>query len=305
MIREANYYAEGDGSDVVTAAHVKKAIDERFYRSSLVQERVRELITRDTVMIDVDGAQTGQVNGLAVISQGDVAFGKPSRITVTVGIGSGGLIDIEREVKLGGAIHSKGVLILSGYMSQTYAQDKPITLSARIAFEQSYNGVDGDSASSTELYAILSALSGKPIKQGIAVTGSVNQKGEIQAIGGVNQKIEGFFAICQAKGLTGEQGVLIPQSNVKNLMLKEEIVEATRNGQFHIWPVRTIDEGIEVLTGVPAGRRLDDGSFEEGTIHALVDERLRSLSETLQQFGKNNNASDDEESEPAETSPTE
>lgn len=281
VIREANFYASQDDSEYVTAGHVERAIDERFYRSSLLAERVSELIERNTIMIDVDGAVPGQVNGLAVLGLGDISFGKPSRITVSVGAGRGGLIDIEREVKLGGAIHSKGVLILSGYLTGQYAQDSPISLSARIAFEQSYSGVDGDSASSTELYAILSAISEQPVKQGIAVTGSVNQKGEVQAIGGVNQKIEGFFAICQAKGLTREQGVLIPQSNMKNLMLKEEVVEAVRQGEFHIWAVKTIDEGIEVLTGVPAGTRQEGGAFPQGTIHYLVQKRLSELSEAL------------------------
>lgn len=281
VIREANFYASQDDSEYVTAGHVERAIDERFYRSSLLAERVSELIERNTIMIDVDGAVPGQVNGLAVLGLGDISFGKPSRITVSVGAGRGGLIDIEREVKLGGAIHSKGVLILSGYLTGQYAQDSPISLSARIAFEQSYSGVDGDSASSTELYAILSAISEQPVKQGIAVTGSVNQKGEVQAIGGVNQKIEGFFAICQAKGLTREQGVLIPQSNMKNLMLKEEVVQAVRQGEFHIWAVKTIDEGIEVLTGVPAGTRQEGGAFPQGTIHYLVQKRLSELSEAL------------------------
>jgi len=196
------------------------------------------------------------------------------------------LIDIEREAKLGGPIHTKGVMILSGYLMDKYAQDKPLSLSARLVFEQNYSGVEGDSASSTELYAILSALSGLPIQQGIAVTGSVNQKGEVQAIGGVNEKIEGFFAICEAKGLTGKQGVIIPESNVINLMLKEVVVEAVRDGKFHIWPAKSIDEGIEVLTGVKAGERLPDNRFDENTVNGLVDKRLRGLAETLATFGK-------------------
>ena len=296
VIREANYYAVQEDSKLVTGEHVMKAIDERFYRSSLLPEKVREMIERGTIMIDLDGAKVGQVNGLAVLGLGDISFGKPSRITISIGIGSAGILDIEREIKLGGPIHSKGVMILSGYMAGQYAQDKPLSLSARIVFEQSYSGVDGDSASSTELYAILSALSGKPIKQSIAVTGSVNQRGEVQAIGGVNQKIEGFFEVCKAKGLSGEQGVLIPESNVKDLMLKEEVVGAVEEGKFHIWSVRTVDEGIEVLTGVPAGERKEDGAFEEGTIHYLVNERLLELSETLQKFGKD----DEEEGEKSE-----
>ena len=195
-------------------------------------------------------------------------------------------MDIEREAKLGGPIHTKGVMILSGYLAEKYAQDKPLSLSARLVFEQSYSGVEGDSASSTELYALLSSLSGLPIKQGIAVTGSVNQKGEVQAIGGANEKIEGFFETCKAKGVTGEQGVLIPESNVQNLMLKEEVVEAVREGKFHIWSVTTIDEGIEILTGVKAGVRTEEGTFEEGSVNDRVDKRLRELAEKMRDFGK-------------------
>jgi predicted ATP-dependent protease len=213
-------------------------------------------------------------------------FGQPSRITASVALGQEGLIDIEREAKLGGPIHTKGVMILSGFLAERYAQDKPLSLSARLVFEQSYAGVEGDSASSTELYALLSSLSGLPVKQSIAVTGSVNQKGQTQPIGGVNHKIEGFFEVCRAQGLTGEQGVLIPQANVRNLMLKEEVVDAVRDGQFHVWPVSTIDEGIEILTGVPAGTRSDDGTYQEGTVNFLVDQRLRELAETMQDFGK-------------------
>ena len=215
-----------------------------------------------------------------------MSFGRPSRITASIGLGQAGLIDIEREAKLGGPLHTKGVMILSGYLTDKYAQDKPLSLSARLVFEQSYSGVDGDSASSTELYALLSSLSGLSIKQGFAVTGSVNQKGEVQAIGGVNEKIEGFFETCKAKGLTGQQGVLIPQSNVQNLMLKEEVVEAVREGKFHIWTVKTIDEGIEILTGVKAGAKTEDGTFEEGSVNDLADRRLRELAEMMRDFGK-------------------
>jgi predicted ATP-dependent protease len=221
-----------------------------------------------------------------VIDLGDIAFGHPSRITASVGVGREGLIDIEREAKLGGPTHTKGVLILAGYLMDKYAQDKPLGLSARLVFEQSYSGVEGDSASSTELYAILSELSGLPIKQGIAVTGSVNQRGEVQAIGGVNEKIEGFFEVCRVKGLTGTQGVLIPAANEQNLMLKEEVVEAVREGKFHIWAVKTIDEGIVILTGVKAGLRKEDRTFEEGTVNARVDRRLSELAQTLAKFGK-------------------
>ena len=286
IIREAGFYATQENSPYVTAAHVQKAIEEKFYRSNLIQERVNEMIERGTIMIDAVGEEVGQVNGLSVSSLGDIAFGRPSRITASIGLGREGLIDIEREAKLGGPIHTKGVMILSGYLVEKYAQDKPLSLSARLVFEQSYSGVEGDSASSTELYALLSSLSGLPIKQGIAVTGSINQKGEVQAIGGVNEKIEGFFETCRAKGLTGEQGVLIPESNVQNLMLKEEVVEAVKEDKFHIWSVKTADEGIEILTGVEAGVRREDGTFEEDSVNDRVDRRLRELAEMMRDFGK-------------------
>lgn len=286
VIREASYYASSENAPFISMTHVRQAIDERFNRSSLIQERIKEMILRDEIKIDVEGKKCGQVNGLSVIQMGDVEFGQPSRITVSIGLGREGLIDIEREAKLGGPTHTKGVLILSGYLTDKYAQDKPLSLAARLVFEQSYSGVDGDSASSTELYALLSALSGLAIQQGIANTGSVNQKGEVQAIGGVNEKIEGFFAVCQAKGLTGSQGVIIPESNVCNLMLKEGVVQAVKEGKFHIWPVKSIDEGIEILTGVAAGERLPDGRYEENTVNGLVDNRLNELAERLASFGK-------------------
>jgi lon-related putative ATP-dependent protease len=285
-IREASYYAGQEKTTYVTAAHVRQAIEARYYRSSLIAEKSRELIAQNTIMIDVEGARVGQVNGLSVIDLGDIAFGRPSRITVSITVGEEGLIDIEREAMLGGPFHTKGVLILAGFLAERYAQDKPLSLSARLVFEQSYSGVDGDSASSTELYALLSGLSGLPLKQSIAVTGSVNQKGEVQAIGGVNEKIEGFFEICQAKGLTGEQGVLIPASNVRNLMLKETVVEAVRAGKFRIWPVTTIDEGIEILTGIKAGQRQAGGSFEPDSVNDRVDKRLRELAETMKAFSQ-------------------
>jgi len=286
LIRESNFWAGRAGSDRVCTEHVEKAIEEKIYRSSLVQERIQEMIKRGTLLIDATAEAVGQVNGLAVMQIGDYAFGRPSRITASVGMGRGGIVDIEREAKMGGKIHTKGVLILSGYLVRQYAQDKPLSLSARLVFEQSYEGVDGDSASSTELYAILSALSGLPVKQGIAVTGSVDQQGQVQAIGGVNEKVEGFFEVCREVGLTGEQGVMIPRANVKNLMLKEEVVEAVREGRFHIWPVGTVDEGIEILTGVPAGSRGQDGFFPEDSVHGRVDARLRELAERLAEFGR-------------------
>jgi len=286
IIREASYYTTQENVPLVSDVHIKKAIEERFYRSNLIVERFQEMIQRGTILIDVTGAKVGQVNGLSVVDMGDISFGQPSRITASIALGREGLMDIEREARMGGPIHTKGVLILSGYLAEKFAQDKPLSVTARLVFEQSYGGVEGDSASSTELYALLSSLSDLPIKQGIAVTGSVNQKGEVQAIGGVNDKIEGFFEVCKAKGLTGEQGVMIPETNVPNLMLKDAVVDAVRQGQFHVWPVRSIDEGIELLTGVAAGARQEDGSFPEGTVSSQVDRRLRELAEALVEFGE-------------------
>ena len=269
IIREANFYSEQENSEFITGDHVKKAIEEKVYRSKLIQEKIQEMIKRGFFLIDTVDQKVGQVNGLSVMGMGDFAFGNPSRVTVSVGLGREGVIDIEREAKMGGPIHTKGVLILSGFIHDKYAKDKPLSLSARLVFEQNYEGIEGDSASSTELYCILSALSGLPVKQNLAVTGSVNQKGEVQAIGGVNEKIEGFFEVCKLKGLTGEQGVMIPESNVQNLMLKEEVVEAVKAGKFNIYSVKTIDEGIEVLTGKKAGQRREDGTFEEGSVKRL------------------------------------
>jgi lon-related putative ATP-dependent protease len=286
IIREANFWALQDGEAQVRASHVNKALEAKIYRSNLLEERLQEMIERGTVLIDIAGKTVGQVNGLSVLSLGDYFFGKPSRITASAGPGREGVIDIEREVELGGPIHSKGVLILNGYLAQQFAHDKPLTLSARLVFEQSYEGVEGDSASSTELYALLSALSGLPIKQGIAVTGSVNQQGEVQAIGGVNEKIEGFFAVCKAKGLTGEQGVIIPHSNMANLMLREEVVEAVAAKKFFIWAVNTINDGIEILTGVAAGERGADGKFLQGSVNHRVEQRLHEFGERMKEAGK-------------------
>jgi predicted ATP-dependent protease len=242
------------------------------------------MITEGTLMVDVEGAVVGQVNGLSVYDLGIFSFGRPSRITAKTFLGRRGVINIERESQLSGRIHDKGVLILSGYLGWNYAQDKPLSLSASICFEQSYSGVEGDSASSTELYAILSSLADLAIRQGIAVTGSVNQKGEVQPIGGVNQKVEGFFDVCKAKGLTGEQGVMIPHQNVRNLMLRDDVVKAVHEGQFHIYEVKTIDEGIEILTGVPAGERRTDGTYPESTVNYRADKRLRELAEGLKGY---------------------
>jgi len=263
---------------------VKRTLEEIVYRSNLIQEKIQEYIKRGVFLIETEGAKVGQVNGLSVIDIGDFAFGRPSKVTASIGVGRDGIIDIEREASMGGPIHTKGVMILGGYLSNKYAQDKPLSLAARLVFEQSYEGIEGDSASSTELYALLSALSGLPIKQSLAVTGSVNQKGEVQAIGGVNEKIEGFFEVCKAKGLSGGQGVMIPSSNIQNLMLKDEVVEAAKAGKFWIYPISSIDEGIEVLTGVSAGDHKPDGNYEEGTVNQLVDKRLREMAEKLKEY---------------------
>ena len=284
IIRESNYYADQDNSEFITGTQVKKAIEEKIYRSKLIQEKIQEMITRGFFLIDTVEQKVGQVNGLSVMGLGDFAFGMPSRVTASIGLGREGVMDIEREAKMGGPIHTKGVLILSGYLNDKYARDKPLGLSARLVFEQNYEGVEGDSASSTELYSILSALSGLPIKQNLAVTGSVNQKGEVQAIGGVNEKIEGFFEVCKAKGFTGIQGVMIPDSNVQNLMLKEEVVDAVKAGQFKVYSVKTIDEGIEVLTGTKAGERRADGTYEEGTVNYLVVKQLREMADKLRDY---------------------
>jgi len=284
LIEEAEYWARQDGAELVSDQHVEKAVEERRFRHNLPDERIKEMIRRGTIMIDIDGEVVGQVNGLSVYSLGDVTFGKPSRITCKTFLGRGGVVNIERESQLSGRIHDKGVLILSGYMGWKYAQENPLSLSASLCFEQSYEGVDGDSASSAELYALLSSLSGISIKQNIAVTGSVNQKGEIQPIGGINQKIEGFFQVCQAEGLNGEQGVMMPRQNLANLMLRQEVVDAVNEGKFHIYAVGTIDEGIEVLTGADTGEKREDGSYPEGSINFRVDQQLKEMAARLRRF---------------------
>ncbi len=284
LVEEAEYWSRKEGSDIVYDRHVEKAVESKLYRHNLPDERIRELITRGIIMIDTDGAVAGQVNGLSVYTLGDISFGKPSRITCQTFLGRSGVINIERESELSGPIHNKGVLILGGYMGWKYAQNRPLSLSASLCFEQSYEGVEGDSASSTELYALLSSLSEVPIKQGIAVTGSVNQRGEIQPIGGINQKIEGYFQVCKYAGLNGTQGVLMPQKNLKNLMLRQEVVDAVKAGKFHIYAVGTIDEGISILTGVDAGERKADGAYPEGTINYLVDRKLEEMATKLRYF---------------------
>lgn len=274
LLTQADYFARRAKADQVQPEHVQQAIDAALQRSGRIRERVQEAILRDTLLIDTAGERVGQINGLSVLGLGGVMFGRPSRITARVRPGSGRVLDIEREVELGGPLHSKGVLILSSFLAARYATAEPLSLSASLVFEQSYSGVDGDSASSAELYALLSALAEAPIRQSLAVTGSVNQFGEVQAIGGVNEKIEGFFDICNARGLSGEQGVLIPASNVQHLMLRADVRDAVAAGQFHIYAVRTIDEGIELLTGLPAGVADAEGNYPDGSINGLVSDRL-------------------------------
>jgi lon-related putative ATP-dependent protease len=284
LLTEASFWAGKAGHECVTAADVDQAVAKKEYRANLAEERVHEMIAEGTLMIDTAGARVGQVNGLSIVDLGGHAFGLPARVTAQVALGRGNVQSIEREIKLSGPIHAKGVLILSGYLAATYAQEWPLALGATLTFEQSYDEVEGDSASSTELYALLSALAGLPLTQEVAVTGSVNQHGEVQAVGGVTRKVEGFFAVCQARGLSGTQGVLIPAANVQHLMLSDEVVAAVRDGRFHLWAVRTIDAGIALLTGRPAGERGPDGHYPEGSVHRLVEERLRTYAGHLRSY---------------------
>lgn len=288
LIQEAAFWALRAGHALVTGGDVCRAIEEQRHRSSQYEERMQEMIADGTIMVDVTGEEVGQINGLAVLDLGDYAFGRPSRITARTFQGRSGVINIEREAKMSGRTHDKGVLILSGFLGGRFAQDKPLSLSASITFEQSYEGVDGDSASSTELYALMSSLAELPIRQGIAVTGSVNQLGEIQPVGGVTHKVEGFFDTCTAAagGLTGDQGVIIPASNAANLMLRDDVVEAVDAGRFHVWTVRTVDEGIELLTGVPAGERGADGAYPPDSVNGRVDRKLYDLADKLNKFGQ-------------------
>lgn len=284
LLREADYWAGQAGNTVVSEDDLQRAIDAQIARADRLRGRLQEEIQRDILLIDTQGEKVGQVNGLSVITLGNFSFGHPSRITARVRLGKGEVIDIEREVELGGPLHSKGVLILAGYLGGRYAPHRPLSLSASLVFEQSYSGIEGDSASSAELYALLSALAEAPIKQALAVTGSVNQHGQIQAIGGVNEKIEGFFDVCRARGLTGEQGVLIPAANLKHLMLRQDVVEAAAAGRFSIYPVKTIDEGIELLTGIAAGEREESGRFPEDSINGRVEARLVAFADQVRAF---------------------
>jgi lon-related putative ATP-dependent protease len=292
LLREADYWAQERQSDVVAFEDVEKAIDASIYRSDRIRERIQEQILRDILLIDTEGERVGQVNGLSLLALGEFSFGRPNRISAQVRLGKGEVVDIEREVELGGPIHSKGVFILSAFLGARYSHERPLSLSASLVFEQSYAGVEGDSASSAELYALLSAVSGLPIRQTLAVTGSVNQHGEVQAIGGVNEKVEGFFDLCNARGLTGEQGVLIPASNVKHLMLRDDVVEAVKEGMFSIYPIHTIDEGIEILTGTPAGEPDLEGEYPPDSVNGRVQTRLREMAANRRRFDSGTESTD-------------
>jgi len=279
LLRESDYWAASAGNKVISAGDVQRSIDARIERSDRICRRYREQIMRGTLLVSTTGERSGQVNGLSMAQLGEFSFGMPHRITARIRLGAGKVVDIEREVALGGPIHSKGVLILSGFIAGRYVPARPLSLAASLVFEQSYGSVEGDSASSAELYALLSALSDTPLRQSLAVTGSVNQHGDVQAIGGVNEKVEGFFDVCRERGLTGAQGVLVPASNVSHLMLRRDVVEAIEAGTFHVYPVATVDEGIEILTGVPAGERDMSGRFPAGTINFMVERRLSEFAE--------------------------
>jgi len=284
IVSESAYWADRAGAEIVMAGHVEEAIERKEYRSRLVEDKLQVLIEQGLIVIDVDRSVVGQANGLSVYDMGDYSFARPSRLTARVSVGKGRIIDIQRESEMGGRIHSKGIMILAGYLGGKYGSTKPIAMQATLAFEQVYEEVEGDSASSTELYALLSALSGVPVRQGIAVTGSVDQFGRIQPVGGVNRKIEGFYEVCGALGLTGEQGVVIPRSNVRHLMLRAQVVDAVREGRFNVWAVETVDQGIEILTGVPAGEELPQGNYPEGCVHYLVAKRVAEFAEAAKEF---------------------
>lgn len=284
ILAEAATWAEVEGAELVGASHVKKAVAGQRRRSAKADEDLFEMYADGTLMVDTDGWTVGQVNGLAVLDMGDIAFGKPSRITAATYMGKSGIVDIEREVETGGETHSKGVLILSGFIGNRFAQDIPLSLTASICFEQLYSGVEGDSASTAELYAILSSLADLPVYQGYAVTGSVNQHGMIQPIGGATFKVEGFFELCRHRGLNGRQGVILPHQNVRNLVLNDDVVDAVRKGLFHIWPIRTVDEGISILTGVPAGMKDADGKWPEDSVNGRVNAKLRKYAEVVARY---------------------
>jgi lon-related putative ATP-dependent protease len=281
LLRESNYWALKSGGSVVSGDHVEKAIDEKVYRTNRIEEKIQELIMEGTLIIDSEGAKVGQVNGLAVLDMGDYSFGKPSRITASTYAGKSGVINIERETKMSGRIHEKAILIITHYLGSNYASKKSVSFTASITFEQLYDMVEGDSATCAELYAILSSLSGIPLKQNIAITGSMDQNGDVQPIGGVNEKIEGFYELCKMRGLDGSHGVIIPKKNVVHLMLKKDVVEAVKAGNFKIYPIEKVEEGIEVLTDKPFGRMQEDGTFPEGSINYFVMKRLEEITESF------------------------
>jgi lon-related putative ATP-dependent protease len=285
-LKEANYWARSNTHDVIFGSDVEKAIQEKTYRVDLPEERMQEFIDEGMLFIETEGAVVGQMNGLSLYGVGDHAFGRPSRITATVSLGKEGVVAIDREAQLAGNIHNKGVLILAGYLKSRFAQDKPLTLSASLTFEQSYGMVEGDSASMAELVTLVSALADVPLAQNLAMTGSMSQRGEAQPIGGVNWKVEGFYKVCKARGLDGKQGVIIPKANVQDLMLKKEVVDAVQDGKFHIWAVAHADEALELLTGMPAGQRRPDGTFEPDTVNAKVDQKLRQMMELARELMK-------------------
>ncbi|MFO7623180.1 MAG: AAA family ATPase [Anaerolineales bacterium] len=298
LVRESAYWAKKENQELVTRASVQRAIDESIYRDNLSEERLQEMISQDVLMIDVHGAVSGQINALSVLSIGDYSFGRPVRVTAAVYPGQGGVIDIERQAKLGGPVHTKGILILSGYLGWRYAEEGPLSLSASLTFEQSYSEIEGDSASAAELLALLSAIAEIPLRQDRAITGSVNQRGQIQAIGGVNEKIEGFYAVCKAKGLSGEQGVLIPSANQRSLMLCEEVVTAVAAGQFHIWPVSTIDQCLSLLTGCEPGERDGEGRYPQGSFNQAVAARLKDFARLVSSREKERLGEKDQENAP-------
>jgi lon-related putative ATP-dependent protease len=286
LLRETDHLAGLAGRPASCAEDVQQAIDMQVRRADRLRERLQEDILRGTILIDTRGEQVGQLNGLSVLQLGGLCFGRPSRITARVRVGGGEVLDIEREVALGGPIHSKGVLILTGYLGARYSAERPLSLQASLVFEQSYSGVEGDSASCAELVALLSALAEAPLRQGLAVTGSVNQHGQVQAVGGINEKIEGFFDVCRAAGLSGAEGVLIPAANVKHLMLRADVLDAVARGQFQVYPIQTVDQAFELLAGIPAGERSAEGGFPEGTLNQRVEARLAAFAEKARAFGR-------------------
>jgi lon-related putative ATP-dependent protease len=303
VVREANHWAAEEGATVVNAEHVRRAIEQRVYRVNLIEQHVRESVEKGIIVVDTDGSEIGQINGLSVIDLGDTAFGQSSRITATIGVGREGIVDLQREARLSGPIHSKAVLTLQGFLVDRYAAEAPLTLTARLAFEQSYGPIEGDSATVAETCALLSRIAEAPLKQSLAITGSMDQKGEVQAIGGANQKIEGFYDVCRIKGLSGEQGVIIPASNVQHLMLREDVVEAVKAGRFHVYSVATVDEALELLTGVPAGEKGPDGEYPPDSLNGRVMARLRQFTERLRELGMTGRSMDpwdDPIEEPAE-----